>query len=50
MEEGVYDRNDYKNEKHYEGKDTECLDDTPPDEMEEYVYDIQDNKNLKMMR
>ena len=47
MQEGVNDRNDDKNEKKYEGKEAECLDDTSPDQMEEDVNDINDNKNEK---
>ena len=34
MEEGVSDINDDKNEKEYEEKEAECIDDTFPDEME----------------
>ena len=39
MEEGVYDINDDKNEKNYEERETEFLDDTSPDDMEEGVSD-----------
>ena len=39
MEEGVNDIKYDNNEKNDEEKETECLDDTSPDEMEERVSD-----------
>ena len=50
MEEGVYDRNNNKNEKYDELKEVECLDDPFPDEMEEVENDRNDDKNGKIMR
>ena len=50
MEEGVNDINDDKNEINDEGKEAERLDDTSPDVMEEYVYDINDYTHENMMR
>ena len=47
MEEGVYDINDYKNEKNDEGKEAGCIDDTLRDEMEEDVNYRNENKNEK---
>ena len=35
----------YKSENNDEGKEAECLDEISPDDMEEYVSDINDNKN-----
>ena len=50
MEEDVsYLKND-KSENNNEGKEAECLDGTYLDEMEEYVRDINDNKNEKYAR
>ena len=37
MEEGVGDEKDDKNENNDEGKEAECPDVTPPDDMEERV-------------
>ena len=45
MEEYVSDINDDKNEKKYKEKETECIDDTFPDNMEEGAYDRNNNKN-----
>ena len=45
MEEGVGERKDNKNEKHYEGKEAECPYGTPPDDMEEGVGEKKDDKN-----
>ena len=45
MEEGVSERKYGRNEKNDEGKEAECPDDTPPDDMEEGVSDRKDDKN-----
>ena len=47
MEECVNDRNDDSNEKKYEGKMAEWLDDTPPSVIEESVSDRNYDKNEK---
>ena len=47
MEERVYDINDDKNEKNDEYIEAECLDDTPPYDIEEGVSDRNYNKNEK---
>ena len=35
--------------KNYEGEEAECLDYTSPNDMEEGVYDINDDKNDKLL-
>ena len=45
MEESVSERKYDKNENIDEGKEAECPDDTPPDDMEEGVSDRKDDKN-----
>ena len=45
IKERVYNRKYDKNENIYEGKQAEFLDDTSPDQMEEGVNDINDNRN-----
>ena len=47
MEEDISDINDNNNEKVYKDKEAECIDDTLPYEMEECVYDKNNNKNEK---
>ena len=47
MEEGVHYINDDKNEIYDEEKEAEYLDDTPPDDMEEFVIDRKDDRNEK---
>ena len=47
MEKGVSERKDYKNKKIDEGKEAECPDGTPPDDMEEGVSEKKDDKNEK---
>ena len=47
MEEYVSDINDDKNENNYREKEAECIDDTLPDDIEEGVYDRNNNKNEK---
>ena len=49
MQEGVSDRNDDKNEKNDEGKESEFPDDTSLVDIEEGVSDRKDDKNEKMM-
>ena len=50
MEKGINDIKDDKNEKKYEEKEAECLDDTSPDEMEEVVRDKKMTRMIKTMR
>ena len=50
MEEGVSEKKDDNNEKIDEGKEAECPDGTPPDDMEEGVSERKDGKNEKLMR
>ena len=47
MEEGVSERKDDNNENNYKGKEAECPDNTPPDDMEEGASDRKDDKNEK---
>ena len=47
MEEDVSDINDDKNKKKYKEKEAELIYDTFPEEMEEGVYDRNNNKNEK---
>ena len=50
MEEDVSDKKNDRSEDNDERKESECLDDTSLDEMEEKVSDINDNKNGKYTR
>ena len=50
MEEDVSDEKNDKSENNDEGKEAECLDDTSPDDMEEYGSDINDKKNEKYIQ
>ena len=47
MEEGLSDKNDDKNEYIDEEKETECLDETSPDKMEEGVIDFKNDRSGK---
>ena len=47
MEEGVNNRKDDKNENNYEGKESECPDETSPEGIEKGVSDRKDDKNEK---
>ena len=49
MEEGVCEKKHYKNEKHVDGKETECPDGTPPDDMEKGVGERKYDKNEKLL-
>ena len=47
MKEDVSDINDNKNKNIYKEKEAECIDNTFPDEIQEGIYDRNNNKNEK---